>query len=199
MRRGASVTAWGLTALIVLSWAPLVRAQFVTEQQHLVYARAAKFLHAELRKGDTVVARWGDGFTLSQFFRHAKTFSLMPDKYLAKIASRLDAPTTGRVFYVTSPGGLKGRKARIQDFGQLQIAIYSGDTTRALLQEWREDLLLRTAGRVAAPFRNDYQVLALMEELLPSDQSPDHWWYLAERCAAPSSSQRSLHPPLLFP
>jgi hypothetical protein len=68
-----------------------------------------------------------------------------------------------------------------------------------LLQEWREDLLGRTAGRIAAPFYNDYQLLALIDELLPSDQPPDHWRYLAERCAAPNPTERFLHPPLLFP
>jgi uncharacterized membrane protein len=199
MRRGAAVIAWGLTALIVLGWTPVVLRAQSTAKWHLVYVRVAKFLHAELRKGDVVVARWGDGFTLSQFFRNANTLILMPDKYLTKFASQLDTPTGGRVFYVTSPGGLKNRKARVQDFGQLEVATYSGDTARALLQEWREDLLLRTAGRVAAPFSNDYQLLALMEELLPSGQSPDHWRCLAERCAAPGATQRSLHPPLLFP
>jgi hypothetical protein len=123
----------------------------------------------------------------------------MPDQYITKVASQLDTSTGGRVLCVTSPGDLKGRTAPIQRFGRLEVATYSGDTTRALLQEWRKDLLLRTAGRVAAPFRNDYQLLALMEEQLPSGQSPDHWRYLAERCAAPSATQRSLHPPLLFP
>jgi hypothetical protein len=199
MRRGAAVTAWGLTALIVLGWTPVVREYFAVGKRHLVYVRVAKFLHAELQKGDVIVARWGDGFALSQFFRNAKTVILMPDKYLTKVASQLDTPKASRVFYVTSPAGLKGRKAQIQDFGQLEVAIYSGDTRRALLQEWQEDLLLRTAGRVAAPFSNDYQLLALMEEQLPSGQSPDHWRYLAERCAAPGATQRSLHPPLLFP
>ena len=203
MRRGAAVAAWGLTALIVLGWTPIVCRQFRTNTAAGVYVRVANFLHAKLRKGDIVVARWGDGFTLSQFFPTAKSFSqsfsLMPDQYINKVASRLDTPTGGRVFYVTSPGGLKGRKARIQDLGQLEVAIYSGDTARALLQEWREDLLARTAGRIAAPLHNDYQLLALIEELLPSGQSPDHWRCLAERCAAPSPTQHSLHPPLLFP
>ena len=199
MRRGAAVIAWGLATLIVLCWTLAVREYFAVGKRHLVYVRVAKFLHAELQKGDVIVARWGDGFTLSQFFPNAKTGILMPDKYLTKVASYLDTPTASRVFYVTSPGGLKGRKAQIQDFGQLEVAIYSGDTRRALLQEWQADLLLRTAGRVAAPLRNDNQLLALMEERLPSGQSPDHWRCLAERCAAPNATQHSLHPPLLFP
>ena len=202
MRRGAAVAAWGLTALIVLGWTPIVRAQFRAKRE-LAYVRVAKFLHANLRKGDSVVARWADGFTLSQFFLDAKSFSqgfsLMPDQYINKIASRLDTPTGGRVFCVTSPAGLKGRKARGQSFGQLEVVIYRGETARALLQEWREDLLLRTAGRVAAPFRNDYQLLALIEELLPSGESPDHWRCLADRCSAPGPPIRALHPPLLFP
>ncbi len=197
MQRGAAVTAWGLTGLIILGWTPVVRAQFTTKR-HLEYVRLAEFLHSNLRKGDVVVARWGDAFTLSQFFTDAKQRVLMPDQYLTKVASRLDSSTGGRVFYVASPGNLKGRTAPLQRFVWLEVTIYSGETTRALLQEWREDLLLRTAGRIAAPFRNDYQLLALIDELLPSDQPPDHWRYLAERCAAPHPTQGSL-PPLLFP
>ena len=199
MRRGAAATAWCLTALIVLGWTPVVRTQFVAKRNPLAYVRVAKFLHAEFRKGDVVVAGWRDGFTLSQFFGNAKRPIRWPDQYIDKVASQLDTSTGRRVFYVTSPGGVKGRKAWIQSFGQLEVAIYSGDTARTLLQEWREDLLLRTAGRVAAPFHNDYQLLALIEEMLPSGQAPDHWRYLAERCAAPSPTHRSLHPPLLFP
>jgi len=199
IRQGAAATAWGLTALIVLGWTPVVLRAQSFANGHLVYVRVAKFLHAELRKGDVVVARWGDGFTLSQFFRNAKSFTLMPDQYVKRVASRLDTSPRGRVFYVTSPGNLKGRMARVRNFGDIEVAIYRGATERALLQEWREDLLVRTAGRIAASFHNDYQLLVLIDDLLPSDQPPDHWRCLAERCAAPSPIQRSLHPPLLFP
>ena len=120
-----------------------------------------------------------------QFFLDAKSFSqgfsLMPDQYINKVASRLDIATGGRVFCVTSPAGLKGRKARGQSFGQLEVVIYRVRPHERYFQEWREDLLLRTAGRVAAPFRNDYQLLSLIEELLPSGESPDHWRCLADR------------------
>jgi hypothetical protein len=51
-----------------------------------------------------------------------------------------------------------------------------------LLQEWREDLLRRTAGRIYPSFQGDYQLLALLEEQLPSGESADHWRLLAERC-----------------
>jgi hypothetical protein len=37
-------------------------------------------------------------------------------------------------------------------FGQAEVTIYRGNTARVLLQEWREGLLHRTAGRVYAPF-----------------------------------------------
>jgi hypothetical protein len=53
-----------------------------------------------------------------------------------------------------------------------------------LLQQWREDLLHRTAGSVVAIFQGDYQLLALIEERLPSGQSLDYWRSLAERCRA---------------
>jgi hypothetical protein len=198
IRRGAAAIAWGLTALVVLGWMPIARKPFVAKR-HLAHAHVAKFLRGELRTGDVIVAGWGIGFTLSQFFSNPKSFILMPDQYVKRIASRLDAPPMGRVFYISSSGGLEGRKARFQVFGQLEVAIYRGNTARALLQEWREDLLGRTSGRIAAPFHNDYQLLALIDELLPSDQPPDHWRYLAERCAAPNPTQRFLHPPLLFP
>ncbi len=67
-----------------------------------------------------------------------------------------------------------------------------GQTARALLQEWREDLLHRTAGRVYAPFQNDYQLLALLEERLPSGQSADHWRSLAESCRSESPAARDV-------
>ncbi len=70
--------------------------------------------------------------------------------------------------------------------------MYRGKTARALLQEWREDLLHRTAGRVYAPFQNDYQLLALLEERLPSGQSADHWRSLAESCRSESPAARDV-------
>jgi hypothetical protein len=83
---------------------------------------------------------------------------------------------------VTAPAVLNGRKVSIQCFGQLEVTAHSGDTARALLQEWREDVLSRTAGRVYFSFEGDYQLLALLEERLPSGESADHWRSLAERC-----------------
>ena len=73
---------------------------------------------------------------------------MLPDKYVSKVANELDAPLKGRVFYVTGPGILNGRTASVRHFGQAEVTIYSGKTARALLEEWREDLLHRTAGRV---------------------------------------------------
>jgi hypothetical protein len=131
---------------------------------------------------DVIVAGWGIGFTLGQFFDHPQKRIRLPDKYVSKVANRLDAPMQGRVFYVTGRGVPSGRTATIRDFGQAEVTIYSDNTARALLQEWREDLLRRTAGRVYAPFAGDYQLLALLEERLPSGQSADQWRSLAERC-----------------
>jgi hypothetical protein len=82
----------------------------------------------------------------------------------------------------SGPGALRGREAHIQDFGQVEVTVYRGDTARALLQEWREDLLRRTEGRIYPSFQGDYQLLALLEEQLPSGESADHWRLLAERC-----------------
>jgi len=79
-------------------------------------------------------------------------------------------------------GNLRGRQARIQDFGQVEVTVYRGDSAGALLQEWREDLLRRTAGRMYPSLQGDYQLLALLEQQLPSGESADHWRLLAERC-----------------
>src|SRR6266404_7137438 len=92
----------------------------------------------------------------------------------------------------SGPGTLRGREARIQDFGQVEVTVYRGDTARALLQEWREYLLRRTAGRIYPSFQGDYQILALLEEQLPSGQLADHWRLLAERCRAEDPVMRDI-------
>ena len=145
-----------------------------------------------MEKNDVIVAGWAIRFTLSQFFDDAEDRIMLPDGYVNKVANQLDAPLKGRVFYVTGPGFLTGRKASIRRFGQAEVAMYRGKTARALLEEWREDLLHRTAGRVYAPFQNDYQLLALLEERLPSGQSADHWRSLAESCRGESPDARGI-------
>ncbi|HEY2680999.1 MAG TPA: hypothetical protein VGI59_06720, partial [Candidatus Udaeobacter sp.] len=200
--RWAAIAAWGLTVLIVACWTPCIHAQFL-HQTRWPFAEVAGFLRAQTQKDDVIVAGWMVRFTLSQFFDHPDDRILLPNKYITKVSNKLDAPASGRVFYVTGrtrllppftpaeaadmnrrfgrdqivigPGTLRGREARIQDFGQLEITVYRGDTVRALLQEWREDLLGRTAGRIYPSFQNDYQILALLEEQLPSGQLADHW------------------------
>jgi hypothetical protein len=74
----------------------------------------------------------------------------------------------------SGPGTLRGSEARIQNFGQVEVTVYRGDTARALLQEWHEDLLRRTAGRIYPSFQGDYQLLALLEEHLTSGELADH-------------------------
>ena len=182
-QRRTAIAAWGLTMIIVLSWTPSNHAQFLAKKQWPC-ARVAKFLHGQMRKNDLIIAGWTVGFTLSQFFDDSKDRIMLPDQYVTKVAPRLDAALRGRVFYITGLGSLNGRTASIRRFGELEVTTYSGDTARALLQEWRDDLLRRTAGRVDAPFQNDYQLLALLEERLPSGHSADHWRFLAERCRA---------------
>jgi hypothetical protein len=189
--RGAAIVAWSLTALIVACWTPYIRWQFLV-QKNWPYARVAKFLHTHMQENDVVVAGWAFGFTLSQFFDHPEDRILLPNSYVDKVANNLDAPLKGRVFYVTAPPILNDRTASIRQFGQVEATIYTGKTARALLQKWREDLLHRTAGRVYAPFQNDYQLLALLEERLPSGQSADHWRSLAERCRAESPAAREV-------
>ena len=94
-------------------------------------------------------------------------------------------------------GTLPGREARIHDFGQVEVAIYRGDTTRTLLQEWREDVLRRTAGHIYPSFQNDYQLLELLEKELPSGQSADHWRLLAQRCRDEDPVMRGIPPHML--
>jgi drug/metabolite transporter superfamily protein YnfA len=96
----------------------------------------------------------------------------------------------------SGPGTLRGREARIQDFGQIEVTVYRGDTARALLQEWREDLVRRTAGRIYPSFQGDYQLLALLEEQLHSGELPDHWRLLAERCRAEDPVMLNIPPHL---
>jgi hypothetical protein len=180
-RVAAPGAAWGLTAIIVLCWMPSVHAQFLAKKK-LPYARVAKFLHSQMRQNDMIVAGWNVAFTLKQFFDHLEDHIVLPDDYVGKVVTRLDSPLRGRVFYVTGPSVLPGRKAPIRRFGALEVTTYSGHTARELLQQWREDLLRRTEGRVYAHFHNDYQLLALLEERLPSGQSADHWRSLAEQC-----------------
>ena len=223
--RWAAIAAWGLTVLIVACWTPCIHAQFL-HQTRWPFAEVASFLHARMQKDDVIVAGWMVGFTLSQFFDHPEDRILLPNKYVSKVSNKLDAPASGRVFYVTGrtrllppftpaeaaemnrhfgrdqivigslddsgPGTLRGREASIQDFGQLEVTVYHGDTARALLQEWREDLLRRTAGRIYPSFQGDYQLLALLEEQLPSGQLADHWRLLAERCRAEDPVMRGI-------
>jgi hypothetical protein len=223
--RWAAIAASGLTVLIVACWTPCIHAQFL-HQTRWPFAEVAGFLRARMQKDDVIVAGWMVGFTLSQFFDHPEDRILLPNKYVSKVSNKLDAPASGRVFYVTGrtrllppftpaeaaemnrrfgcdqivigpsddsgPGTSRGREARIQDFGQVEVTVYRGDTARALLQEWREDLLRRTAGRIYPSFQGDYQLLALLEEQLPSGQLADHWRLLAERCRAEDPVMRGI-------
>ena len=111
IRRGAAATAWGLTALLVLGWTPVVRAQFVTNS----ILRTCAWLNFCMQIYGKETSSLHDGLTGSHCLSSSSTrkyLSLMPDQYLNKVASQLDSATGGRVFYVTSPAGLKSRKAR---------------------------------------------------------------------------------------
>ena len=183
IRGGAAVVALCLTTLIVLCWMPNIQFQFFAKKQW-PYAKVAEFLHRQMQKRDVIVAGWNMGFTLSQFFDRPQDQIMLPNDYIDRVANHLDAPAPARVFYVTGQAILNGRKAQVRHFGQLEVTIYRGATARALLQEWSDDLISRTGGRVSAPFETDYQLLALLEEQLSSGQSADHWRSLAELCRA---------------
>ena len=183
IRGAAAVVAWCLTTLIVLCWMPNIQFQFLAKKQW-PYGKVAKFLHRQMQKRDVIVSGWNLGFTLGQFFDRPQDQIMLPNDYINRVANHLDAPAPGRVFYVTGQTILNGRKAQVRHFGQLEVTTYRGATARALLQEWSEDLISRTAGRVSPPFETDYQLLALLEEQLSSGQSADRWRALAERCRA---------------
>jgi hypothetical protein len=189
MGKGAPVVAWGLTAIVVFGWIPSVNAQFLAKEEW-PYAQVATFLRTQMEKSDVIVAGQSIGLSLSQFFERPEDRIMLPDKYVSKVASNLDSPLSGRVFYVTGPGFLKDRKAPVRRFGKSEVTIYGGDTARALLQQWYADLLHRTAGSIVAPFQGDYQLLALLEEALPSGHSADQWRSLAESCRVQRSSTR---------
>ena len=61
---------------------------------------------------------------------------ILPDIYVNKVVTKLDAPVHGRVFYVTGVGIPNGRKAPIRRFGAIEVTIHSGRTPRALLERW---------------------------------------------------------------
>jgi hypothetical protein len=189
MGKDAAVIAWGLTAIVVLGWMPLVHAQFIAKEEW-PYARVATFLHTQMQKGDVIVAGRSVGLSLSQFFNDSEDRIMLPDSYVSKITSNLDGPLSGRIFYVTGPGSLKDRKAPVRRFGRSEVTIYGGATARALLQQWRADLLARTASHIVVHFQGDYQLLALLEEVLPSGHSADHWRSLAESCRVQRPSTR---------
>jgi hypothetical protein len=196
VQRGVALAAWGLTALVLLCWATPIQQQFLVNRRW-PYVSAAKFLHAELQQEDVIVAEWQMGFKMSQFFEHPEDRIMLPAKYINKVSAQLDTGIAGRVFYVTPSGPLKGRKAPVKRFERIEVTIYDGDTARALLQRWREDLLSRTAGRIAPGLQDDYEVIALLEERLHSSQSAEHWRLLAARCREQTEVAREVPRQLL--
>ena len=193
MRRGAAIVAWGLTAIVVFCWTPFVRAQFLAKKQW-PYARVAKFLHTQMQKNDVIVAGWSIGFTLSQFFDDSEDRIMLPDKYVSKVANQLDAPLPGRVFYVTGPGFLNGSEGARPAFRASQklqsiAAIPRGRCSR----NGEKICCVELRAVLYAPFQDDYQLLALLEERLPSGQSADHWRSLAEQLP-----RLKVHPRVMF-
>jgi len=190
IRGGATILAWCLATLVVLCWVPTIQYQFFAKKEW-PYGKVARFLHKQMHKRDVIVAGWNMGFTLSQYFDRPEDQIMLPNVYIDKVANHLDAPAPGRVFYVTGLTVLDGRKAQVRHFGQLEVTIYHGPTARALLQEWSDDVISRTGGRVSAAFETDYQLLALLEEQLSPGQSADHWRSLAELCRAQNPARSS--------
>jgi hypothetical protein len=124
LRRGATIAAWILTTITILCWTPSVGVQFVV-QKRWSYARVARFLHAKMQKNDVIVTGWMIRYTLSQFFDDAESRIMLPDAYLNKAATNLDAPVNGRVFYITRLDIANGQKAPVRRFGAMEVTIYS--------------------------------------------------------------------------
>ena len=190
-QRYAAVAAWGMSALLLYSWTPRIRDNFAATNRW-PYRSAANFLHAEMQPKDVIVAEWGTGFNLSQFFDHFDDRIMLPAHYINKAAAKPDARTKGRVFYVTPSTTLEGRTAVIKRFGQMEITIYDGETPRILFEKWRTDLMARTGGRIARELQSDYEVLAVLEAHLQGGRSPEHWELVAARCREQESAAREL-------
>ena len=171
--RGTSVTAVALATLVILGWTPLSTRSFLLRNK-FPYIRVATFLHAQMQKEDVIVAGWGMRFTLSQFFERRGRMYEQPDVYVNRINREARRLVDGSRLLRRRPGVSQGRKTRVKHFGKIEIAIYNGRTPRALLQQWRSDLLLRTGGRVVPPFQGDYELLGAIEERLPSGESANH-------------------------
>jgi hypothetical protein len=97
MGTGAAVVAWGLTAIVVFGWMPLVHAQFLAKEEW-PYAQVATFLQTQMQKSDVIVAGQSIGLSLSQFFERPEDRIMLPDKYVSKVANNLDGPVRGAFF-----------------------------------------------------------------------------------------------------
>ncbi|HJW38130.1 MAG TPA: hypothetical protein VJ420_05905 [Candidatus Udaeobacter sp.] len=197
----APVKSWSLAALVVVFWMPALPVPSGTRDYYRSYMQMTQFLRAHFQKGNIVVSqgqyRYHFWPTMSSILGTSEDV-IGPSDYFQRLPQQLDAPVEGRVFYIVPQvGDSMVRKTQVQRFGPFEIAIYSGKTARSLLQRWREDLLYRTADRIDQNFQGDYQLLALIDERLPSDQSPDHWRLLAERCFDQTLTRRYMPPQLL--
>ena len=193
----APVISWSLAALVVFFWTPALPTPSRAKDYYRSYVQMAQFLRAHFQRGDVIVTHYNNYVwpTMSAILGTSDGV-MAPSDYLKRLPQQLDAPVGGRVFYIVPHvGDLMARKTRVQRFGPFEIVIYSGKTARTLLQEWRDDLLCRTADRVDENFQHDYQLLALIDERFPSGQSADHWRLLAERCV--DQTKRYIPPQLL--
>ena len=194
----APVISWSLAALVVFFWTPALHTPSPTKDFYRSYMQMAQFLRAHFQRGDVIVTQYSNVVWPAMSAILGTSDGVMaPRDYFKRLPQQLDAPVGGRVFYIgPQVDESMARETQVQRFGSFEIAIYSDKNARTLLQHWRNDLLCRTADRIDENFQQDYQLLALIDERLPSGQSADHWRLLAERCF--DQPKRYIPPPQLL-
>ena len=107
--------------------------------------------NAEKRRDRRGMEHWV--LTLA-ILRHALKIALCcQTNTLAKSLATSMRPCTGRVFYVTGPGYFKRSQGACPTFrGSQKLQSIAAIPRERCLQQWREDLLHRTAGRVVCAF-----------------------------------------------
>ena len=147
--RRRAMAAWGLTALIVVCWAPRIRAQFLAQNDgHTGGGRIAARANAE-RRCDS--SRMEYRVRIFAVLRPSEDRIMPPDKYVTVRSPSSSMPLCqGASFMLRGRVFSDRRKVSVRRFERLEVTTYGGHTAQELLQRWLEDLFLRTQERVVA-------------------------------------------------